>query len=58
MGNDHSRPAEAEGAGDRPPDYYELLQISEDATDGEIKVRESGGVFCVSGQLINQAILS
>lgn len=36
MGNDQSRSTEAEGEA-RPPDYYELLQITEDATDDEIK---------------------
>lgn len=39
MGSDHSRPGndtlEVEG---RPPDYYDLLQITEDATEDEIRV--------------------
>lgn len=37
MGADQSKAA-AEQA-DKPIDYYELLQVSEDATDDEIKVR-------------------
>ncbi len=39
MGNDQSRSSTtAQSAEERPPDYYELLQISEDAADDEIRV--------------------
>jgi DnaJ family protein A protein 5 len=44
MGNDHSRgSAGGAAADDRPPDYYELLQIDEEATGEEIKVRSQEG---------------
>jgi DnaJ family protein A protein 5 len=41
MGNDQSRSAgsQDQAAEERPPDYYQLLQVDEDAGFDEIKVR-------------------
>ncbi len=40
MGNDHSRGAigAQSEASERPPDYYELLQVNEESTADEIRV--------------------
>lgn len=37
MGNDQSRTTDSSNDEARPPDYYELLQVDQDATDDEIK---------------------
>ena len=39
MGSDQSRSSTGQSAEARPPDYYELLEIAEDATEDEIRVR-------------------
>ena len=41
MGSDQSR-ASGSTPADRPVDYYELLQVAEDATSEEIKVEDFG----------------
>jgi len=39
MGNDQSRASGKDNAEDsRPPDYYQLLQVDQDATGEDIKV--------------------
>lgn len=38
MGNDQSRQTAGQDLANRPLDYYELLQIDEEATFDEIKV--------------------
>lgn len=40
MGSDHSRSAGGQSEEERPPDYYELLQIDEEATEDELRVRD------------------
>ena len=37
MGSDQSRTTDPSNDDGRPPDYYELLQVDQDATDDEIK---------------------
>jgi len=40
MGSDHSRSTGGQSVEVGPPDYYHSLQVNEDATDDELKVRQ------------------
>jgi len=42
MGSDHSRSTGGQSVEVGPPDYYHSLQVNEDATDDELKVRQLG----------------
>ena len=39
MGNDQSRSSGGQSIKEGPPDYYKLLQVSEDATEDDLRVR-------------------